>query len=67
MSGGGGAWDVSNWNEFHWNSPLAGQAECYLDGVARNMSLLIAGSAADEPPHLLQGITLFVTMRGLKR
>lgn len=67
VSGGGAIWDQANWNEFYWSSTVEGLAEAYLDGVGRNMSLLIAGSSADEPPHLLQGLTLYYTVRGLQR
>jgi len=67
VSGGGGQWDADNWNEFYWSSALAGLAEAYLDGVGRNMSLLIAGTASTEPSHLLQGVSLFYSMRGLQR
>lgn len=67
VSGGGSIWDQANWNDFYWSSTVEGLAEAYLDGVGRNMSLLISGSSADEPPHLLQGLTLFYTVRGLQR
>jgi hypothetical protein len=67
VTGGGGIWDISNWNQFAWSSATEGLMEAWLDGVGRNMSLLIAGSTADEPPHLLQGLTLFFTVRGLQR
>lgn len=67
ITGGGGIWDRSNWNEFYWSSATEGLAEAWLDVVGRNMSLLIAGSTADEPPHLLQGLTVFFTVRGLQR
>lgn len=66
-SGGGGFWDASIWNEFNWGSAVEGQAEAYLDGIGRNMSLLIGGEASDEDPHLLQGITLHYSVRGLRR
>ncbi len=67
IAGGGGTWDVSNWDQFYWSAPLAGLAEAYLNGVGRNMSLLIAGAAADQDPHLIQGATIFYSMRGLTR
>jgi hypothetical protein len=67
VSGGGGIWDISNWNQFFWSAATEGLMEAYLDGVGRNMSLLLAGSTSDEPPHLLQGLTLFFTVRGLQR
>ena len=67
VTGGGGIWDISNWNQFFWSGATEGLMEAYLDGVGRNMSLLIASASADEPPHLLQGLTLFYTVRGLQR
>jgi hypothetical protein len=67
VTGGGGIWDISNWNQFYWSGATEGLMEAHLDGVGRNMSLLIAGSTSDEPPHLLQGLTLFFTVRGLQR
>lgn len=67
VTGGGGIWDISNWNQFFWSGATEGLMEAHLDGVGRNMSLLISGSTSDEPPHLLQGLTLFFTVRGLQR
>lgn len=67
ITGGGGEWDLSNWNEFYWSNPVEGLAEAFLDGVAKNMSLLIGGQSAEETPHTLQGITYFFTPRGLAR
>jgi hypothetical protein len=67
VTGGGGIWDISNWNQFYWSGATEGLMEAYLDGVGRNMSLFIAGSSAVDPPHLLQGLTLFYTVRGLQR
>jgi hypothetical protein len=67
VRGGGGSWDVSSWNEFYWSSPLEGTAEAHLDGVSKNMSLLLAGETATEPAHTLQGMTVFYGVRGLQR
>lgn len=67
LNGGGGIWDQSRWEGFYWSVAYHGTGRAYLDGVGRNMSLLIAGETADEPPHLLQGLTLFYSLRGLQR
>lgn len=67
LNGGGGIWDQSRWEGFYWSVAYHGTGRAYLEGVGRNMSLLIAGETADEPPHLLQGLTLFYTLRGLQR
>jgi hypothetical protein len=67
LSGGGGAWDLSNWDEFYWSSPFEGIGEAWIDGVGKNMSLIIASSSASQAPHTLQGITYFFSPRGLAR
>jgi hypothetical protein len=67
MTGGGGTWDIDTWDEFYWDSPLEGQGSAHIDGVGKNMSLLIAGETDDEPPHTLQGVTLYYSVRGLQR
>lgn len=67
LEGGGGQWDLSNWDEFYWSAPFEGTGQVYIDGVGRNVSLLFAGQSADEPPHLLQGLTWFHSTRGLQR
>lgn len=67
VNGGGGSWDISNWDEFYWSSTAQGFMEAPLDGVSKNISLLMAGSTADEPPHLLHGVSIFYTKRGLAR
>lgn len=65
--GGGAFWDSGTWDQFVWSAPIDGDANAYIDGVGRNMSLLVGGSQADEEPHLLQGITLFYSERGMVR
>lgn len=68
INGGGlGLWDSDLWDTFYWDGLIAGQAEVYFDGVGKSLSLLIAGAGSDEQPHLLQGITLYYTPRGLQR
>jgi hypothetical protein len=65
-AGGGGFWEAVNWDEFYWSSPVEGKIEVYIDAIGKSMSLLIGGEAADEEPHILQGLTLFYSVRGLK-
>lgn len=67
VNGGGGSWDISNWEEFYWSSTTQGFMEAPLDGVSKNISLLFAGATADEPPHLLHGVSIFYSARGLAR
>lgn len=64
--GGGGFWDSVNWDQFYWSSPVEGKMEVYIDAVGKSMSLLLGGEEADEEPHVLQGLTLFFSVRGMK-
>ena len=65
--GGGGFWDAVNWDQFYWSSPVDGEATAYIDALGKNISLLFGGEEADEEPHILQGLTLYYTVRGALR
>jgi hypothetical protein len=64
--GGGGFWDSVNWDQFYWSSPVEGKLDVFIDAVGKSMSLLLGGEEADEEPHVLQGLTLFFSVRGMK-
>jgi hypothetical protein len=65
--GGGGFWDAANWDQFYWSAPVDGEATAYIDALGRNLSLLFGGEEADEEAHILQGLTLYYTVRGALR
>lgn len=65
--GGGGQWDVSNWDQFRWSMPIANKAEANIDGVGRNMGLLIWHESSQDPPFLLQGLLLQFTILGISK
>ena len=65
--GGGGFWDVSNWDEFIWDAPVEGVAECYIDGIGRNVSVAVISTATYEEPHTIHGMTLHYSPRRLRR
>lgn len=65
--GGGAFWGSGLWDQFYWSAPIDGDLTAYIDGVGKNMSLLFGGEQADEEPHILQGLTLFFSMRGMLR
>jgi len=69
IHGGGGIWDSVNtaWNSFYWDAQLVDTAECYIDGVGKNMSLLIRSSHTYEEPHSIQGIIIHFSVRGISR
>lgn len=68
LYGGGGIWNASQWNEFIWSAALGGRAECYIDGIGRNVSFLIAGTSEEEQdPHILQSYIVNMTPRRFVR
>lgn len=67
VSGGGGFWDETNWDEFYWSAPVEGLAECHIDGFGPNCSITVVSGQAYVDPHTLHGLTLHFSYRGLKR
>lgn len=67
LKGGGGFWDVSNWNEFRWSSGVVATASMKLEGSGYNIGLLFSGESADQQTHLLSGVTLHLSQRRLNR
>lgn len=65
--GGGSFWDSGLWDQFYWSAPVDGDLTAYIDAVGKNMSLLFGGEQADEEPHILQGLTLYYSVRGALR
>lgn len=66
-SGFGGAWDAAQWDTFYWSQPLVTQAEANIDGVGRNMSLLLWHQSADVRPFVLQGLLTHYSVLGMTR
>lgn len=65
--GGGGTWNVDNWDQFYWSSPTIGRATIPIEGVGTDVSLAILSVATYEMPHTLHGVTYHYANRGLKR
>lgn len=65
--GGGGTWDASSWDTFYWSQPIVTQAEANIDGVGRNMSLLLWHESANDRPFVLQGLLTHYSVLGLAR
>jgi len=62
--GGGGFWDEAFWNEFYWSTQLEGIARADLEGIGKNIGIVVASDLTYEPPHTLHGATLSYTFRG---
>ena len=62
---GGAAIDNLGSNELYFASQIEAQAEAYLDGIFRNISLKIGGESSTEEAHTLNGATIFIVTREL--
>ena len=67
VSGGGGLWDVSTWNNFIWDANFVTQMEAYINSSGKNISLLVAHDSATDKPFTLQAVQLNYSMRGIDR
>ena len=65
--GGGGFWDIDNWDEFLWDAQSVSTARAELRGTGENISFLIFNQTAKTDPFVLQGITLHYDLRRLQR
>lgn len=65
--GEGGAWNVSGWDTFYWSQPLVSQAEANIDGVGRNMTLILSHESGVDVPYTLQGLLVHYNVLGLQR
>ena len=66
-TGGGGYWDADAWDAFSWSAASTFTADIYIDGVARNMCLVINSTSADEPPHVLNSFLIHTSPLGRRR
>jgi hypothetical protein len=68
VSGSGGIWDISRWDEFYWSTAFEGQASRTVAGRGRNISLLVSSRrGVVERPHIIKSYTIFFVPQGLQR
>ncbi len=67
MRGGGGFWDVSNWNEFRWSAGVVAKAKFKLEGSGHNIGLLFSHESDVEETHRISGVTFHLSQRRLNR
>lgn len=65
--GTGGYWDVSNWNEFYWDSKTVNSPEFDITGSGLNMAMVLYSKSAIDLGHKLQGVLINFTLRRLAR
>lgn len=63
--GGGGVWDVSNWNEFVWSSQVLTEGYADISGIGRSLSFVVYSKSDEDEPHTIYDATLHYSMRGL--
>lgn len=66
-TGAGGEWGDTDLPTLTFNSPTTAQAEAWIDGAGKNMSLVIHSSSAIQASHTLQGVHRFFSARGAMR
>ncbi len=67
LPGAGGLWDISNWDEFVWSSPIQGQIYSEINGMGQNIAIGIVGDQVYEQPHTANSITYFMSPRKARR
>lgn len=65
--GGGGFWDTAFWNQFSWSASVQSDATIELNGIGRNVSIVIMSDMTHEQPYTLSSITINFTPRRRRR
>lgn len=61
--GGGGFWDIANWDQFQWSSPIMGMIPADLDGLSPNCSVTVMSDHTVEQSHILSTVTMHYSQR----
>lgn len=67
VSSGGGFLNIDDWNEFLWSEQSTDNPEAYISGSGLNYGSLFFTDLTYEAPHILHGIILHYSVRGLAR
>lgn len=67
VTGGGGYWDVSNWDSFFYDAQLVSSPAFSIEGTGLNMGLLFYTSSTIDPGHTLQGMLIHFSPKRLER
>lgn len=65
--GGGDFWNSAFWDQFNWSSPFQADATIELNGIGRNVSVVVMSDATHDAPHTLSSITINFTPRRRRR
>lgn len=67
VSGGGGFWNVANWNQFYWSATVQGIASADIEGIGRNAAVGVLSNSIWAQPHTLSSISLYFSPRGASK
>jgi len=67
LSAGSGVWGESYWGQFYWDSQSLSTAYGYMSGYGTTVRLVIKSLGTYEEPHNIQGISIYYSVKGLKR
>jgi len=67
VKGGGGYWNIDEWDQIVWDGQPVSSAEAYLDGIGTNLSLVIYTNQSHQDSHTLQGAIIHYSGRGLAK
>ena len=67
LLGQGGAWESAQWDSFAWSRPLEGVIEKKVDGIGRNMALILLSDSDVDEPVSLQGMMVHYAVLGMQR
>lgn len=65
--GGGGFWDIANWDEFRWSGQMVDQVVLKIEGDGFNVGLFFYGNSEREPSHTLYNVTYHYSNRKINR
>ena len=67
ISGSGGVWNYSKWDQFVWYDGGVNYAHLYVNGSGLAYSLSLRSSTTDDQPYVVNGIITHYLVRGLQR
>lgn len=65
--GGGGFWNELFWDRFNWSAPFQADATIELNGIGRNVSVVLMSDTTHKAPHTLSSLTVNFTPRRQNR
>lgn len=67
FQGGGGLWDIANWDEFKWSGSVFDQVSLKIEGDGFNIGLFFYGNSNRETYHTIYNTTYHYSPRKINR